>query len=162
MRHVDLLKAAKKEMEVADHLLFVTYPMVKDSKFLLSIASKISTSARAALQALLEYEKANNTIVDYPPSFVAQMHIYKKELERKHNLDPTFHRLLQRLFEIYQSSRNSLVKFKRGDSYVLATKNYTLSVLDYETVKKYANVTKKFIKSVDEIIKVTDVQDQRS
>src|SRR3989338_7533747 len=109
-RHEELLVAARKEMEVADHLLYVTYPMVKESKFLLSVASKVATSARIALQALL----------DYPPSFVAQMSIYKRELERKHNLDPTFHRLFQRLFEIYQSNKNSLIKFKRGDSYVLA------------------------------------------
>jgi len=88
------------------------------------------------------------------------MSIYKRELERKHNLDPTFHRLFQRLFEIYQSNKNSLIKFKRGDSYVLATKDYTLSVLDYETIKKYANVTKKFINSVDNITKMTNVQDQ--
>ncbi len=159
-RHEELLVAARKEMEVADHLLYVTYPMVKESKFLLSVASKVATSARIALQALLEYEKLGNNILDYPPSFVAQMSIYKRELERKHNLDPTFHRLFQRLFEIYQSNKNSLIKFKRGDSYVLATKDYTLSVLDYETIKKYANVTKKFINSVDNITKMTNVQDQ--
>src|SRR3972149_4361933 len=144
-RYEELLFAARKEMSVADHLLYVTYPVVKESKFLLSIASKIATSARLALQALLEYEKMNNSIMDYPQRF-----------------DSTFHRLMQRLFEIYQSNKSSVVKFKRGDSYILASKDYTLSVLDYETVKKYANVTKKFISSVDEISKVANVSDQPS
>jgi len=62
-RHEELLVAARKEMEVADHLLYVTYPMVKESKFLLSVASKVATSARIALQALLEYEKLGNNIL---------------------------------------------------------------------------------------------------
>ncbi|MBS3064982.1 MAG: hypothetical protein J4451_00585 [DPANN group archaeon] len=161
-RYEELLFAARKEMSVADHLLYVTYPVVKESKFLLSIASKIATSARLALQALLEYEKMNNSIMDYPQSFVSQMSLYKRVIEPKYRLDSTFHRLMQRLFEIYQSNKSSVVKFKRGDSYILASKDYTLSVLDYETVKKYANVTKKFISSVDEISKVANVSDQPS
>ena len=150
--HKDLLQQARKQIELADHMTYVTYPLVQEMKFLLSIMERITCAARLATQALLEFEYYYKRIDAYNKTFVSEISIYKNKVEARYRLDPKFFRLLQKLMDIQKFDKESAVRFKRGDKYILSTSEYNMSVLDLELVKKCSNRTKKFVGEVTRII----------
>lgn len=152
-KHEELLQFAKKEIEVADHLLYMTYPMVKETKFLLAIIDHIIKSGRAALQALLEYERFYKRIEAYPKNFAMEISIYRQKLESKYEFDHVFYRLLNKLLEVQKFDQNSTVRFKRGDKYILTSSTYEMTTLDENSVKRYSSVTRKFVAQIEKIIK---------
>ena len=152
-KHGQLIQFAKKEIEIADHLLYMTFPLVKETKFLLAIAGHIIASGRAALQSLLEYERYYKRLEAYPKNFAMEISIFRQKLEEKHKFDPKYYRLLSKLLEIYKYDKNSSVRFKRGERYILTSADYDMTILDVNLIKRYSSVTRKF---VDDILKVVN------
>jgi len=152
-KHMQLLQFAKKEIEVADHLLYMTYPMIKETKFLLAITDHIIKSGRAALQALLEFERLYKRIEAFPNNFAMEISIFRQKVESRYNFDPKFYRLLTKLLEVQKFDQNSTVRFRRGDRYILTSSNYEMTIIDINSVKRYSSLTRKFVDLVEGIIK---------
>jgi hypothetical protein len=45
-----------------------------------------------------------------------------------------------------------VVRFKRGEKYILSTSEYSMSAIDLESVKRYSNLTKKFVQEIADAI----------
>ena len=151
-RYQELLASAKKETELADHLIYVTYPIIKEVKFLLAITEHVITAARSAVEALLAFEQHYKRIEPFSTNFAVMAQTYKEKVESFYSLDPKFHRLLLKLQEIQHMNMQAPVKFKRGEKYILANHEYKLTTLDFESVKKYSNLAKGFVKHVEAIL----------
>jgi len=154
--YAELLAKAKKEIEVADHLIYVTYKMVSEVKILLAISEHIVVAMHAALESLLEFERHWKRLDAYHSNFALEISIYRtKDIEKRYGFDPKFFRLMQKLLEIQRFDKESIMRFKRGDRYILSTGEYQMSVLDLESLKRYKYLAKKFIDSVDAILSKT-------
>lgn len=151
-RYQELLDAAKKEIELADHLIYVTYPMIKETKFMLAISEHVIKAANQALHALLEFEHTYKRVEMFSTNFAVMISVYRNKIEQFYNFDQKFYRLLSKLQEIQRMGAESAVRFKRGERYVLAGHDYRLTTIDYESVKRYSNLTKSFVGKVDAII----------
>jgi len=151
-KYQELYSQAKKEIEITHHLLFVTFPLLKETKFLTAINSHIIKASKLALTALLEYKKFFKEIDPFPDNFATQINIYRTRLERDLNLDRTYSRLLTQLLELERFEKESPVRFKRKQSYILTREDFSVISLDHDKVKRYANVAMKFIKDVGTIV----------
>ena len=99
--YAELLAKAKKEIELADHLIYVTFKMVSEVKILLAISEHIFSATRSALQALLTYERTFKRLEAYQPNFAVELSIYRnRDIEKRYGFDPKFFRLMQKLMEI--------------------------------------------------------------
>jgi len=152
-KYQPLIEQAKKEINLADHLLYVTYKMVDEAKFLIAITNHIVKSAQMALEALFEYERHWKRMEPYPKSFAIEISLYRQKLEKRHGFDIKFHRLLRKLLEIDKFDQESTVRFRRGNKYILTSGNdYNMAILDLEHVKRYSNLTKNFVNKISIII----------
>ena len=161
-RYQELLQTARKQSELADHMLYVTYPLVQETKFLLAIAGHVINAARSAMQALLEFEILYKRLEHYNQTFVSEIDIYCKKVAPRYNLDGKYFKLLQKLLEVQKYDSESVVRFKRGDKYILSTAEYSMSVLDLDSVKRYSNLTKKFVDEIADAINKQNAKPSRS
>jgi hypothetical protein len=148
----ELLQTARKQIELADHMLYVTYSMVQETKFLLAIANHVINAARLALQSLLEFEILYKRLEHYNKTFVSEIAIYRNKLSLKYNFDNKYLKLLERLYEIQKYDSQSIMRFKKGDKYILSTGD-KISSIDLDSLKRYSNLTKKFIDEIAQAIK---------
>lgn len=148
----DLIKKAKNEIEISDHLLYKTFSLIKDIKFLISITEHIIIASELALDALLEYEKYWKRIGAFPESFSFKINIFEKKIISRYKLDLKYLKLLKLLLELKIYIRESPIRFKKQDKYILSTEDYKMMTLDIDKVKRYLNIVKNFIKDVDKII----------
>ena len=151
-KYEEIFKLAKKEIEVSDHLLYKTFSLIKDTKFLVAITEHVIKAASYALGTILEYEKYWKRIGPYPPNLGIQIKIYSDKIARKYKLDPKYVRLLNNLMEIKRYIKESPIRFKRQDKYILSTKDYETKSLDLDKVKRYFNLVKTFINDIEKVI----------
>ncbi|MBI2040511.1 MAG: hypothetical protein HYT16_00225 [DPANN group archaeon] len=151
--YYELIDAARKEIELADHLLYVTYPMIKETKFLLAISEHVIKAANQALHALLEFEHTYKRVEMFSTNFAVMISVYRNKIEPFYNFDQKFYRLLNKMQEIQRMGIESAIRFRHGERYVLAGHDYRLTTIDYESVKRYSNLTKGFVGKIDAIIK---------
>lgn len=160
-KYQELLITARKEIELADHMIYVTYPLVQDTRFLLAIANHVITASRSAVQALLELELLYKRLEQYNRTFLSEVEIYQKKIAPKYNLDIKYYKLLQRLMEVQKYDAESVMRFKRGEKYILSTAEQGMATIDLENVKKYSNLAKKFVYEVINVIEKQVEYDKR-
>ncbi len=149
--HKQLIQQSKKEIELADHLIYVTYPLIKEAKFLLSIAEHVVKAAELALEALLTYEREYKRIEPFAKNFAVMIDVFHPEVQARYNFGAEHLHLLKKLAEFKQYNKESIMRFRRKDKYILTTQQYDMQVLDLDKVKRFCEATKKFVEQVNKI-----------
>ncbi len=149
----ELIARAKKEIHLADHLIYVTFPLIRETKFLLSIAEHVIKSSELALEAVLKHARLYKRIEPYATNFAARVDVFQAELQIMYNFNPEHTHLLRRLAEFKQHNKESVMKFRRKDKYILTTRQYEMKILDLERVKRMCEATKKFINTTENVIR---------
>ena len=69
---------ANKRLKLADHMLYVTYPLVKDHKLLIHILENIDKSLKCSIDAYLRYDRIYKRIKANPETFLEKINIFSK------------------------------------------------------------------------------------
>jgi len=152
-KHKEVFQRAKKELELADHLLYVTFPLVNDLKFLLAITEHLINASKTALEALLEYERYYKNIDLFPTNFAVMIDIFDKKCKARRTFEDKDIRLLKKMLELSTFIEKSQMKFHRDDKYVITADPYDIKTIDLPMVKRYLRLTKSFIESIEVILK---------
>ena len=62
---IDLINKANQSFKVADHIAYVTYPLVKDNKLIITVTENLAESLTKAIESLLFYERMYKRISIY-------------------------------------------------------------------------------------------------
>jgi hypothetical protein len=143
---------AMQKIKVADHMLFMTYPLVKDPKLLLAIIENISASLDYGMSALLKHDRLFKRIPPYHDTFPSRFEIFRSKMIPRHDLSPNYVKLIKDVRTIISEHKKSPVEFARKDKFVICSHGYNLKTIDINLVKKYIFETKVFVKNVDKIV----------
>ncbi len=149
--HKELIQQSLKEIALADHLIYVTYPLIREVKFLAAIAEHVTKAAELALKSLLTYEREYKRIEPFADNFAVMIDVFSPDVQRRYNFGPEYMHLLKRLVELKQYNQESTLRFRRKDKYILTTQNYDIHILDLDKVKRFCQATKNFVNKVDEL-----------
>ena len=125
-----LVQKAEKAFTNADHLTYVTYPLVKEDKLMITIVQNLHTALTQGAKALVVYEKKETSF---------EMLIPKYKISKE--LSTT----LKEVRDIMKKHEESAVEFSRKKNYIICDDNYRMKKLDLTTLKKYILETRAFI-----------------
>ncbi|RZD31614.1 MAG: hypothetical protein CXT77_01850 [uncultured DHVE6 group euryarchaeote] len=148
----ELINKAQKEINSSDHLLFVTYNIVKDSKFVFSVTNQLIDAVKYALEALLEFERKSKLIEPYPKQFNFMVETFKKKVSERREFDERTLIFLTKLVVMEQTINTSSLHFRRGDTYVLADEEFGTQAIELQTIKSYFSSAQEFVTKVGDII----------
>jgi len=148
----ELINKAQREIDSSDHLLFVTYNIVKDSKFVFSVTNQLIDAVKYALEALLEFERKSKLIEPYPKQFNFMVETFKKKVAERREFDVKTTNFLNKLVSMEQTIDSSSINFRRGDTYVLADEDFGTKSIELQTIKAYFSSAQEFVSKVGEII----------
>lgn len=148
-----LAEEASLLMKGADHLIYVTYPVVKDPKMLMGIMKNIYNSSLKAIDALLAYERSYKRIPIYTEDFYGNLELVKTYCLAKYSLPREFIQIMKDIKEILEEHQKSPVEFRRNDNFIICSDNYRLKSIDVNKVKAYLAGTKPFVEKTARLIK---------
>lgn len=149
----ELMDAAQKKLKIAEHLLTVTYPLVKDPKLLFPVAENLFLAFSYGIGSLLYYERLYKRVPPFPDDFKSKFGLFREECSARYNIDKTHIAAMQDLREIILAHKKSPMSFSRKESFIICDQSYFTRTLSYGLLKGYTEKAKLFIKKLSTIIK---------
>ncbi|MEK6907619.1 MAG: hypothetical protein AABW45_03770 [Nanoarchaeota archaeon] len=146
------LNQANKLFKTADHLAYVTYPLLKDNKLIITIAENLTEAMVKAMEAMLYYERNYKRIQHFPSDFKSKIEIFKLTCNH-YNIPRNYLVLIQTLHDIIEKRKASKMEFIRQDKYVIFNNNLDIITLNYDKIKEYLNSVKPFFNKINYILK---------
>ncbi|MFH1133240.1 MAG: hypothetical protein V1735_02005 [Nanoarchaeota archaeon] len=147
-----LAKEAEQSLVVADHMLTVTYPLVKDTKLLLNILMNIQQGMVKAMGAILSNERLFKRIPPYGPSFYDQMEVFQARATRRYSLNPEYLKTMKDIHEVLELHKSSPVEFQRQDKLVICSDKYRLSTISVAQLRGNLDLAKLFIADMQRMV----------
>ncbi len=141
---------ATRQLKIADHMLTVTYPLVKDPKLLLTVLDNLYKSVMCSLNSLLFYERTFKRINIFGDSDEERINIFK-HLAQKHQLDPKYLKTIRELKELIREHKNSPMEFARKDKFIIYTEKQELKTISQDSIKKYVSTARKFAEEISHL-----------
>lgn len=148
----ELRESAKERIKIADHILTMTYPLVKDPKLLLVVLENVFLALTKALSSLLYYERVFKRIPPFHDNFVSKFQLFKERCVRRYKIDKEYLTVIKEVKDIILFHKNSPVEFVKNDRFVICSEDYQLKTISYEQVKDYIKKAKLFIELISQIL----------
>ena len=148
-----MLMETNKRFKQADHLTYVTYPVLKDIHLLNPIMNSLLKSLVGGMNTILVYDELYKRIPPQPENFNSRLETFRTKCAPRYSIDDNSLLLIKAIKEIAEHRMASPIEFKRRDQLVICSDNYRIKTISYEKVKEYVNKTKAFIIKVNGIIK---------
>lgn len=142
---------ARKNLKVADHMTFMTYPLVKDTRLLLSIMENIFLALTNSMGAILYYDRLFKRVPPFSDTYGSKYNLFKERCVRRYNLNKDYLKLMEEVKEIILQHKKSPVEFTRKDAFVICSDNYKIKTITVEKIKNYISKTKRFVKDMETI-----------
>jgi hypothetical protein len=148
----DLVLEASKKLRLADHMTYVTYPLLKETKLLLTIIERINKSLTTALDAYLYYDYLYKRISYMPDNLREKLDVFERSSAKRYNLQG-YSSLILEINEILKKHKEAPVAFTKKDKLVICSQNYKIKTLELEDAKNYLSKAKLFILRLHNILK---------
>lgn len=151
-----MVKRYNELLKTADHLTYVTYPLVKDVKLLVAIIGNLYESVKLSIESLLYFERMYKRIGPLPDNFNSKLDVFKSKIVDRFNFDRKFLVLVEDLKNIVEHREKSPMEFIRRDRYVICNHNYRMKTLTIENIKNYLAQSKLFVAKINAILNQND------
>lgn len=142
---------ANKTLYKADHMLYVSFPLIKDKKMLLKIIFEIKNAVICYINLILKYEHLNNKIILSKDPEI-NYRLFKEKSSQRYELDNHDLHLIDELFDIYKSHKESPFEFLKNDKLVILSENMERRIVSFEKVKEFMNLAKKIRGKTEETL----------
>jgi len=145
------LEKSEKTIQTASHLLYTTYPLVKDKRLLLKILTEIKNGIASCMNAVLQYEYLHGRVrLSSDPKLN-----FKKFLEKccpRYNISETNVKKITKLFDIVEKHKASPFEFVKEDKVVILSENLNSETITLEKVKEFLDSSKIVLQKAKHII----------
>ena len=140
------LKEAIRQLKIADHLTYVTFPIVNEKRLLLKIFDEIYNSVINCIYSILKYEYYYKRIIlyaDFNDNFETFM-----SLSKNYGLTSEQVRKIKLIIEINKKHKKSPLEFVKKEKIVIMSDNLNTEIIDLRSIKEYLLLAKEFLMKV--------------
>lgn len=154
------MKKARRNIQIADHMLTQTYPLVKDPKLLIAVMDNLFLAMSNGMDALLFYEREQKMIAPFHNSFDAKFDIFKLKVAGKYGIELEYITLLQDVKTMVTRHKQSPIEFARKDKFIICSEEYNLTSISLEQMKGFIGKAKQFIDKINKVIDKARIADE--
>ncbi len=148
-----LLEKANRSLKTADHLAYVTYPLLKDTKLVIAILENINNALMLSVDAMVEYDCMFRRITNAPIDFQSRLELFKTSSAPRYNIEREHVALITEINSIMETRKKGTMEFIKKDRLVVCGIDFRTKTIDYEKTKDYVNRSKKFMLKVNGILR---------
>ena len=145
------LEEAERIVKAIDHLLYVTYPLVKDRRMLLKILTETKRAIVICINTILKYEYINKRIeLTKDPKLNFKLFTDKCSID--YGINENEIKLILDLFEVVEKHKESSFEFLKEGKVVILSENMNQINLTIEKTKEFLILSKNILKKTRDVI----------
>jgi len=134
-----------------DHIVYVTYPVVKDKKLLLKILVETRIAIARMINAILQYEFLFRRIKLYKTP-KENMKTFINQCAPRYNISQNEVRLIINLFDIVDMHKNSTFEFRKDEKLVILNQDSSPKVIVLENAKEFVGIAKQMLSKIRQVM----------
>ena len=147
-KFLENLEKAKNIIQTADHLTYMTFPLVSDKKLLLKIISEIRKGVANCINSILQYEYLYKRIsLHKEPK--TNFKTFQEKCATKYGITPKEVILILELFEIVEEHEKSPMEFVKDEKVVILSENMKQKTLTVEKTKEFLVMAKNIFRKTE-------------
>jgi len=138
------LEKAKKSLQTADHITYVTFPLIKEHRLLLKVLEELGISLLNIVNAILQYEYLYRKIPIYQDS-ASNFNTFKN-LASKYNISQEQLNKIMEILKLAERHKKSSFEFMKHNKIVIMSQSMETEVITLEKIKDYLTEVKDIIR----------------
>ncbi len=151
-KFLENIEEAEKIIKTADHMVYVTFPLIKDKRLLLKILQEIKIAVTRSINSILQYEYLYKRITLYKSS-KANFKIFVEKCASRYKIDQKEIKLILELFDLAEKHKESPFEFVKEGKVVILSENLKPEILTVEKTKEFLILAKNILKKTKENFK---------
>jgi len=152
-KYILSLENAKKNLQRADSMIYFTFPVIKENRFLIKILEEFYNSTISFVKSIVQFEYVNKRAHVYSDAR-SNLETFEKCAPR-YNLTQEQLKMIKNTFYLIEKHKKSAMEFTRKDKYVILSENLGTDFVTVETLKKNIFLMRDAIHKAEQtIIKV--------
>lgn len=150
-KFLESLQKAEKSLKNTDHMVYVTYPLVKDKRILLKVIEEMKNSISNCIKAILHFEYLYKRITLYKDPKENFRTFVEKCAPRYKITGKEIESILE-IFDFVEKHKKSPFEFVKEEKVVILSSNMEPKTLTLEKTKEMLMVSKEILKKTKEKI----------
>jgi hypothetical protein len=144
--------AAEKKIQIVDHMIYVTFPLIKDKRLLLKILQEIKNAVMDCISSILQHEYLYKRIILYknPKS---NFKIFIEKCTPRYQITKEEINLILELFDFIEKHRESPFEFIKDDKVIILSNDLNPKTLTIEKTKEFLMLVKNILRKTRETFK---------
>ena len=145
-RFILSLEKARKAIQMADHLSYITFPLIKENKLLLKILEELNIAIISMVNAVLQYEYLNKRIEIY--NNAKDNFETFKNIAFRYSINDEQVRKIIEIINLAEKHKKSPFEFSKNDKIVIMSENMYPDILTLEKIKSYLLEAKDILRKI--------------
>ncbi len=151
-KFLENLVTAEKTIHAADHMIYVTFPLIKDKRLLFKILQEMKNSIALCVNSILQYEYLYKRIKLYKDSRL-NFKIFIEKCVPRYGITKEEMNLVLELFDFVEKHKESPFEFVKDEKIVILSNGLRPRVMTIEKTKEFMTAAKSILRKTREIIK---------
>jgi len=148
-KFLEYIYDAEKKIRVLDHLVYVTFPLLKNKRILLKSLLELKLVLVKCINSILHYDYIYRRI-----KLVKDPNINFKTFQEKcsfrYGISKDELVLISNLFDLVQKYNQSSMEFMRRENIVILSEDSNIEILTLEKIKEFLFLSKNILKKTKE------------
>lgn len=137
------LNQAVRHLQIADHIAYVTYPLINEKRLLIKILEEIYLSIINCINAVLIYEKEDKENIG----------IFIKKYSKDYRLSNEHIKNILEILETNQKHKESTMEFIKKEKLIILSNTSGIKTIDISVIKSYLLTAKELLLKINLKIK---------
>jgi len=150
-KFLEYISEAERKIKIADHFIYMTFPIVRDNKLLLKILSELNSAILNCISAILQYEYIYKRI-SLTKDAKSNFQIFIQKCSPRYDITEEEIKQITNLINLAEKHKRSPFEFVRGNKVVILSDNLQQETLTIEKIKKFLETSKILLKKTKQTI----------
>jgi hypothetical protein len=151
-KFLENLIVAEKTIQTADHMIYVTFPLINDKRLLFKILQEMKNAVALCINSILQYEYLYKRIKLYKDSRL-NFKIFLERCVPRYGITKEEMSLILDLFDFVEKHKESPFEFVKDEKIVILSNGLRPKVMTVEKAKEFMMAAKSILKKTRVIIK---------
>ena len=143
-RFLEYIQETEKIIQIVDHMIYITFPLIKDKKLLLKILSEIKIAVVNCINSILQHEYIYKRITLYKNANT-NFKTFKEQCSLKYKITKEEIKSISELFDIVEKHKQSPMEFVRNEKVIILSENLEPKTITIEKTKEFLLLAKNIL-----------------
>jgi len=142
---IESLSSAEKNLQTIDHMVYITFPLIKDKRLLLKVLQEIKNIIASCINAILQHEYLYKRIRLFKDS-QENFRIFTEKSAPRYDITRDEIKNIREVFDFAERHKESPLEFIKGDKVIILSENMAATTLSLEKTKGFLILAKDILR----------------